>query len=81
MPKLKNEMSTPDAVLIEVPVADVEPQTWGYHINTRLTPEQSHALRRVTTALDQRLARLANNQRVVNVSGALKYLLEQIGSA
>lgn len=78
MPKLKNEKSPREAVVIEVPVADVEPQTWGYHINTRLTPEQSHALRRVTAALDARLARLANNQRVVNVSGALKYLLERI---
>ncbi len=35
---------------------------------------------RVTAALDQRLARLSNGQRVINVSGALKYLLEQIGS-
>ncbi len=81
MPKLKNEKLSPEAVVIEVPVTEVEPQTWGYHINTRLTPEQSHALRRVTAALDQRLVRLANSQRVVNVSGALKYLLEQIGSS
>jgi hypothetical protein len=80
MPKLKNESSPPESVLIEVPVADVPPQTWGYHINTRLTPDQSHALRCVTAALDARQARLANNQRVVNVSGALKYLLERIGS-
>lgn len=80
MPKLKNESSQPESVLIEVPVMEVPPQTWSYHINTRLTPEQSHALRRVTAALDARLARLENNQRVVNVSGALKYLLEQIGS-
>jgi hypothetical protein len=80
MPKLKNEISPPESVHIEVPVVELPPQTWGYHINTRLTPEQSHAISRVTTALDQRLTRLANGQRVVNVSGALKYLLEQIGA-
>ena len=80
MQNLKNEKSPPDSVLLEVPVAEVPPQTWGYHINTHLTPEQSYALRRVTAALDMRLARLANNQRVVNVSGALKYLLEQISA-
>jgi len=80
MPKPKNEKPQADSVLIEVPLADLPPQTWGLHINTRLTPEQSHVLRRVTAALDTRLARLANNQRVVNVSGALKYVLEQIGS-
>ena len=50
------------------------------HFNTHLTPEQSVALRRVTAALDQRLARLSNSQRVVNACGALKYLLEQIGA-
>lgn len=80
MPKLKDEKPTADSVLIEVPIAEVPPQTWGLHINTRLTPEQSHVLRRLTAALDVRLARLANDQRVVNASGALKYLLEQIGS-
>jgi hypothetical protein len=80
MPKLRDEKTTPETALIEVPIAEVPPQTWGLHINTRLTPEQSHVLRRVTAALDERLAKLANDQRVVSASGALKYLLEQIGS-
>ena len=80
MHKSKEEKPEPDSVLIEVPVAEVPETTWGLHINTRLTPEQSHVLRRVTAALDERLAKLANDQRVVNVSGALKYLLEQIAS-
>jgi hypothetical protein len=78
MPKLKDEKPTHDSVLVEVPLAEVPPATWGLHINTHLTPEQSHALRCVTAALDQRLARLSNGQRVVNACGALKYLLEQI---
>jgi hypothetical protein len=67
--------------LIEVPIAEVPPATWGLHINTHLTPEQSHALRRVTAALDRRLAKLSNGQRVVNACGALKYLLERVGQA
>lgn len=81
MPKVKDETSEPDSVLIEVPIAEVPPTTWGLHINTHLTLEQSHALRRVTAALDRRLATLSNGQRVVNACGALKYLLEKIDEA
>jgi hypothetical protein len=64
--------------LIEVPVAEVPLATWGLHVNTHLTLEQSNVLRRITAALDGQLARLANGQRVVNPCGALKYLLEQV---
>ena len=78
MPKVKDERTTPESVLIEVPISEVPPQTWGLHINTHLTPQQSHALRRVTAALDDRLARLSNGRRVINPCDALKYLLEQI---
>ena len=78
MPKVKDERTTPESVLIEVPISEVPPQTWGLHINTHLTPRQSHALRRVTAALDDRLARLSNGRRVINPCDALKYLLEQI---
>ncbi|MGD9720556.1 MAG: hypothetical protein AB7E98_05935 [Pirellulales bacterium] len=78
MPKLKDERPGPDSVLIEVPIAEVPPATWGLHINTHLTLEQSHALRRVTAALDERLVRLSNSRRVINPCDALKYLLEQI---
>ena len=78
MPKVKDEKPESDSVLIEVPIAEVPPATWGFHINTHLTPQQSRALRRVTAALDQQLAKLSNGQRVVNASGALKYLLEHI---
>ena len=72
MPKLRDEKTTPDTVLIEVPIAEVPPATWGLHINTHLSPDQSLALRRVTAALDKRLAKLANDQRVVNPSGGGK---------
>jgi hypothetical protein len=81
MPKVKAEKPDPDSVLIEVPLAEVSPQTWGLHINTHLTIKQSHALRRLTAALDRQLVRLSNGQRVVNACGALKYLLEQIPAA
>ncbi len=78
MPKLKQGEIGPDTVLIEVPVADVPEATWGLHINTHLTVDQSNWLRRVTAALDRRLARLSNGRRVVNPCDALKYLVEQI---
>ena len=78
MPRLKDENPPPDSVLIEVPIAEVPPATWALHINTHLTPEQSDALRGVTAALDERLARLSNGRRVINPCDALKYLLEQI---
>ena len=78
MPKLKDDKTPPESILVEVPVAEVPPATWGLHINTHLSPEQSHALRRVTAALDQRLDRLSNGRRVVNPCDALKYVLEQI---
>lgn len=67
-----------DSVIIELPIAEVPPATWGLHINTHLTPEQSHALRRVTAALDAHLVRLLNGRRVINPCDALKYLLELI---
>lgn len=78
MPKLMDERTTPETVLIEVPLAEVPPQMWSLHINTHLSPDQSLTLRRVTAALDLRLARLLNGRRVVNACDALKYLLEQI---
>ena len=81
MPKLNDEKTIPETVLIEVPIAEVPPATWGLHINTHLSPEQSHALRRVTNALDARLARLPNGRRVVNPCDALKYVLELVATA
>jgi hypothetical protein len=78
MPKSKDERPKPENVFIEAPIAEVPPQTWGPHINAHLTPEQSLTLRRVTAALDERLAKLSNGQRVINACGALQYLLEQI---
>jgi hypothetical protein len=78
MPKLKDEKTIPETVLIEVPIAEVPPAPWGLHINTHLSLDQSLALRRVTAALDKRLARLSNGRRVVNACDTLKLLLEQI---
>jgi hypothetical protein len=77
MPKAK-EITAPDSVMITVPLAAVPPATWGLHINTHLTIEQSNTLRRLTAAFDGQLARLANGRRVVNSCDALKYLLEQV---
>jgi hypothetical protein len=79
MSKSKNEGANPESVLIEVPITEVTQQSWRLHINTHLSPDQSHVLRGVTTALDQQLARLSSGRRVVNPCDALKYLVEQIG--
>ena len=78
MPKSKDEKPEPDSILIRVPIAEVPPVSCGLHINTHLTLEQSHALRRVTAALDERLARLSNGRRVINPCDALKNVLERI---
>ena len=78
MPKPKDDKTPPESILVEVPVAEVPPATWGLHINTHLSPDQSLALRRVTAALDKQLTRLTNGRRVVNPCDALKYLLEQV---
>lgn len=64
MPKLKDEKTRPEMALIELPIAEVPPATWGLHINTHLSPDQSVALRRVTRALDKRQATLSNGRRV-----------------
>ncbi len=81
MPKVKDETPEPNSVLIEVPLAEVPPATWGLHINTHLTIEQSHALRRVAAALDGRLVRLSNGRRVVSHCDAIRYLCERIATA
>jgi hypothetical protein len=78
MSKVNFEKTEPNSVLIEVPIAEVLPATWGLHINTHLTLEQSHVLRRITSALDGQLARLSNGRRVVSHCDGLKYLLEQV---
>ena len=78
MPKLRDEKTTPDTVLIEVPIAEVPAATWGLHINTHLSLDQSFALRRAREALDRRQATLSNGRRVVSHCDALKYVLEQI---
>ena len=51
--------------------------TWT--ANLRQTPQQSTVARRIAQQLDLQNACLNNGQRIVNVHGALKWLLEQIG--
>ncbi len=78
MPKFRDEKMAPWIVLFEFPIADVPPATWGLHINTHLSLDQSRTLRLMTAALNSRLARLSNGRRVINPCDALKYVLEQI---
>jgi hypothetical protein len=64
-----------------VPIADVPQQTWGLHVDTRLSPEQTNTLRAITQAFVQRRATLANGQQVRKPADALKLLLEAIATA
>jgi hypothetical protein len=66
-------------VEIEVPLtAQAPPTEFVFHVDCKLTPQQSTVARRIAQQLDFQNARLNNGQRIVNVHGALKWLLEQI---
>ncbi len=80
MPKEKTQRDQPETVLVELPVCDVPAASWPLHIDVKLTPVQSQALRRVTQGLDVRRATLENGRRVVNATDALRFLLEQLAS-
>jgi hypothetical protein len=63
--------------LIEVPYStDAQRASFCLHIDVRLDGRQSDALRRVAAELDRRGARLANRQRIVHPTHAIKYVLE-----
>ena len=69
--------SDEDSVLIEVPIYRPGAEAdFPLHIDVRLTREQSHVLRKATTALDRQQARLRCGKRVVNPTDAVKYILE-----
>ena len=56
------------------------PSEFAVHLDLRLSVPQSTALRRIALALDRQGAKLASGQRVVTVSHAVRYLLEQFSS-
>lgn len=67
------------AVQIIVPMTPKPPPTeFVFHVDCKLTPEQSTVARRIAQELDRQNACLKNGQRIVNVHGALKWLLEQV---
>lgn len=79
MPKGKNERSKPDTTLVEIPVCcEIPEATWRLHIDVKLSPSQSNALRRVAMGLDAERATLSNGRRVVSTTDAIRYVLEQI---
>lgn len=66
-------------VLIEIPLTEQPPPTeFVFHVDCKLTPQQSTVARRIAQQLDCQNECLNNGQRIVNVHGALKWLLEQI---
>lgn len=71
-----------DSVVIEVPLCrDMPPVGFCLHVDARLTPDQSNALRKTAAALDQQNARLANGKRIVHPTDALKFILERLADA
>mgnify|MGYP003381954237 CR=1 FL=1 len=69
------------AVRIEIPLTGHPPATeFVFHVDCKLTPQQSTVARRIAQQLDFQNARLNNGQRIVNVHGALKWVLEQIAN-
>jgi hypothetical protein len=67
------------AVQIEIPLTSQPlPTEFVFHVDCKLTPQQSTVARRIAQQLDLQNACLENGQRIVNVHGALKWLLEQI---
>lgn len=77
MPKAEVKQTEEASVIIELPVVEVALTTWGLHVDTKLTPKQSQALRAIAAGLDRAQARLENGGRVVSPNDALKFLLEQ----
>lgn len=68
-----------ESVQIDIAYAREFPAvTWALHVNTKLTVDQTNALRRIADALDRQQATLANGRRVVTPAEALRYLLEQV---
>lgn len=75
----KPENSGETSVLVEIPISPtMPPSEFTVHVDIKLSPPQSTALRRVAAELDRKQARLMNGQRVVNVNGAIRWLIEQI---
>jgi hypothetical protein len=67
------------AVQIEIPLTGQPPPTeFVFHVDCKLTPQQSTVARRIAQQLDFQNACLDNGQRIVNVHGALKWMLEQV---
>lgn len=63
-------------VALYIPVSELPSKSFVMHIDTKLTPKQSAALRSIAGGLDRQQARLENGTRVVKPNDALKYLLE-----
>ncbi len=75
----KPVISGDSSVLVEIPISPaMPPSEFTVHVDIKLTPPQSTALRRVAAELDRKQARLLNGQRVINVNGAIRWLIEQI---
>lgn len=70
----------PSRAAIEIPIGPVDPRAYrSTHLDvSRLTPQQSHGLRRVQNGLDLTRAVLDSGRRVTTPADAIRWLLEQI---
>lgn len=68
-----------ETVEVNVPYKrELQVVNFGAHIDIRLTPAQTNALRRVREALDESKATLKTGRRVVSLGDAMKHILETI---
>lgn len=69
------------SVLVEIPISPaMPPSEFTIHIDIKLSPPQSTALRRVAAELDRKQVKLKSGHRVVNVNGAIRWMIEQLES-
>lgn len=70
-----------NSAVIEVPICRETPEAdFCLHIDTRLSLDQSNAIRKAAAALDRQQARLSGGKRVVNPTDAVKFMLERLAA-
>lgn len=76
MGKAKAKDDAKSSVSINLPLKEVEPQSWGIHVDLRLSSRQSNALRRIIAGLNGQLGSLAHASGRASGNGAIKLILE-----
>lgn len=77
--ELPEDRRADDCITITVPVGGPVQGYVSNHLEIRMTPEQSEALRRLRLGLTRDIHRLANDKRVESDGDAARWLLERLG--